>query len=303
MKSSARNSLNLLASLNWSEWKKSLLSCSRIARSSVACSVSFTLLVPSWSFGVDWGRRWFRRRRRAWVVRLITVDPSRRPPASIRRSFAVELQIGAQSIAIRDRRALTRSRPWRSPLGMRDPLRKRRGVTNATYRRHGVHAESLGKVIADAQRVGDRRQPRVDGARGREEAGIDDVQVVEVVRLAVEVERRALGIGAESHRPAVMGDAGEWDLLAEHRPPRNRRAAATEGTEEVLELCQELPVRSGVVVGLGEVDVPLAVDRDAVARVGQVFGGQPEVERVLGDVVEREPRRQPRRADAQDASV
>src|SRR4051812_9899536 len=75
-------------------------------------------------------------------------------------------------------------------------------------------AEALGKVIADAQCVGDRRQPRVNSARGREEAGVDDVQVVEVVRLAVEVKRRALGIGAESHRPAVMGDAGERDLLA-----------------------------------------------------------------------------------------
>src|SRR5436190_22459912 len=41
MKSSARNSLKRLTSLNWSELKKSLLSCSRIARSSVDCLVSF----------------------------------------------------------------------------------------------------------------------------------------------------------------------------------------------------------------------------------------------------------------------
>src|SRR3954467_9850605 len=34
--------------------------------------------------------------------------------------------------------------------------------------------------------------------------------------------------------------------------PRNRPAAAAEGTEEVLELCQELLVRSGVVVDLLE---------------------------------------------------
>src|SRR3954447_20343365 len=44
MKSSARNSLKRLTSLNWSEWKKSLLSCSRIARSSVDCLVSFIFL-------------------------------------------------------------------------------------------------------------------------------------------------------------------------------------------------------------------------------------------------------------------
>src|SRR4051794_5782044 len=44
MKSSARNSLKRLASLNWSEWKKSLLSCSRIARFSVDCLASFIFL-------------------------------------------------------------------------------------------------------------------------------------------------------------------------------------------------------------------------------------------------------------------
>jgi hypothetical protein len=79
-------------------------------------------------------------------------------------------------------------------------------------------------------------------------------------------------------------------LLAEHRPPRNRRAAAAERTEEILELGQQPPVRFGVVVGLGEVDVPVAVDRDAVVRVGNALGGQPEVDRVPRDVVEREPR-------------
>src|SRR3954468_7845093 len=45
MKSSARNSLKRLTSLNWSEWKKSLLSCSRIDRSSADCMVSVTVLV------------------------------------------------------------------------------------------------------------------------------------------------------------------------------------------------------------------------------------------------------------------
>ena len=63
-------------------------------------------------------------------------------------------------------------------------------------------------------------------------------------------------------------------------------------------LCQELLVWFGVAVGLGEVDAPMAIDRDAVARVRQVFGGQPEVDRVLGDVVEREPGREPRGAGA-----
>ena len=46
--------------------------------------------------------------------------------------------------------------------------------------------------------------------------------------------------------------------------------------------------------------------RSTVTRLsgcGQVLGGQPEVDRVLGHVVEREPRREPRRAGAQDVAV
>src|SRR5947208_17152613 len=46
------------------------------------------------------------------------------------------------------------------------------------------------QVIADAERVRHDGQRRVHGAGGREEARVHDVQVVEVVRLAVPVERR-----------------------------------------------------------------------------------------------------------------
>ena len=57
-------------------------------------------------------------------------------------------------------------------------------------------------------------------------------------------------------------------------------------------------------LGFGEVDVPLAVDGDAVVGVGEILGGEPEVERVLGDVVERETGREPgapvRRMSASD---
>ena len=78
---------------------------------------------------------------------------------------------------------------------------------------------------------------------------------------------------------------------------------AAERTEQVLELGQQSPVRLGVVVGLGEVDVPLAVDGDAVVGVGEILGGEPEVERVSGDVVERETGHELGRAGAQDVGI
>ena len=45
-----------------------------------------------------------------------------------------------------------------------------------------------------------------------------------------------------------------------------------------------------VVVGrrVGEVHVPVAVDGDPVVRPGQVLGGQPEVDGVLGDLGQAE---------------
>src|SRR3954453_599819 len=109
-------------------------------------------------------------------------------------------------------------------------------------------------MVADAQRVGHRRQRRVHGGGGREEARVDDVEVVEVVRLAVEVERGPRGIETEADRPAVVRDAGDGDLLAEYRPTRDAGLMATEGPEEVLELRQQSPVGLGVVVALREVN-------------------------------------------------
>ena len=89
----------------------------------------------------------------------------------------------------------------------------------------------------------------------------------------------------------------------EHRPPRDAGPVAAQRTEQVLELAQQAPVRLGVVLALGEVDVPLAIDRDAVVGVGEVLGGEPEVERMSGDVVERETGHEPGRAGTQDVGV
>ena len=48
-------------------------------------------------------------------------------------------------------------------------------------------------MIADAQRIGDYGERRVPGADRDEETGIDDIKVIEIVSLAIEIERRCLG--------------------------------------------------------------------------------------------------------------
>ena len=63
------------------------------------------------------------------------------------------------------------------------------------------------QVVAHAQRVGHDRQRRVHRAARREEAAVDDVEVVEIVGLAVGIERRRLRVVAEADRAVLMRHA------------------------------------------------------------------------------------------------
>ena len=74
-------------------------------------------------------------------------------------------------------------------------------------------AEALEQVVADAQGVGHRGQRRVHGADAREEARVDDVEVVELVGLAVGVEHRRRRVGAEPARARLVRDARDRDLV------------------------------------------------------------------------------------------
>src|SRR3954453_17421197 len=133
----------------------------------------------------------------------------------------------------RTRDGITSAEPWTSRDSTRvtgvQPLECLGGLAA----RGGRRAQPREEVITDTQRVGHCRQSWVHRAGGGEEARVDDVEVVHVVRFAVEVERRAPGIGAEAHGAALVRDAGDGDLLAEHRPPRDALLMAAERTEEI----------------------------------------------------------------------
>src|SRR5690349_7240323 len=59
----------------------------------------------------------------------------------------------------------------------------------------GRSAQPLGDGVAHAQRVGDDGQGRVHGGTGDEEAGVDDVEVVQLVHPAGQVQRRGRRVG------------------------------------------------------------------------------------------------------------
>src|SRR4029450_5222937 len=89
--------------------------------------------------------------------------------------------------------------------------------------------DSLEQVIADAERVGHRRQRGGHRADAREEARVDDVEVVELVRLAVGVEHRRLGIGAEAAGARLVRHAADADLVLHVEVPRDEVAGIHAG--------------------------------------------------------------------------
>src|SRR2546421_12658099 len=71
------------------------------------------------------------------------------------------------------------------------------------------------QVVPDPQGVRDGREGRVHRADAREEAGVDDVEVVELVGPAVRVEHRRGRVVTEPARAGLMADAGNADVLLE----------------------------------------------------------------------------------------
>src|SRR5262245_64826978 len=81
----------------------------------------------------------------------------------------------------------------------------------ASASRGSSSLEPLEQVIADAERVGHDRERRIDcSARGKE-ARVDDVEVVELVRLAVRVQRGCLRVVPEPNRAVLVREAGQRD--------------------------------------------------------------------------------------------
>ena len=73
--------------------------------------------------------------------------------------------------------------------------------------------------------------------------------------------------------------------------------------EQLAQLREQPPVRLEVRGRVVEFGPTVAAERDAIPRVGQVFGREPEVDRVAGDVVERETGDEHRCARLQDFAV
>ncbi len=74
-------------------------------------------------------------------------------------------------------------------------------------------------MITDAERVGDDGKRGVHRAARTEETCIDNIEVVELVRLAIAIERTRFRIVAESDGAVLMRNSGERNALAEKQIP------------------------------------------------------------------------------------
>src|SRR6266851_2838419 len=76
-----------------------------------------------------------------------------------------------------------------------------------------------GDVIADPDRVGHHGQGRVDRADTWEDARVGEVEVVELMCLAVDVRYGGQGIGAETGRTGLMCHPGDGASVWASVPP------------------------------------------------------------------------------------
>ena len=90
--------------------------------------------------------------------------------------------------------------------------------------------QSLCEMFGHPDGIGHRRQRRVHGADADEEAGVDDIQIVELMSFAMNVEDGGLRINAEAAGAGLMRNARDRDVGLQVRvawdqgPGEHRRA-------------------------------------------------------------------------------
>src|SRR6516165_11633871 len=97
-------------------------------------------------------------------------------------------------------------------------------------------AEAREQGVADPQCVGDYRQGRVDRSARRKKAAIDDIEIVHLVRPAIDIERRRSRVPAEADRAVLVTGSGDRDTLAKIGILRQQPRLAIDMVEQMAQL-------------------------------------------------------------------
>ncbi|CAG6390601.1 hypothetical protein SCOCK_10070 [Actinacidiphila cocklensis] len=144
-------------------------------------------------------------------------------------------------------------------------------------------------MVPDPQGVGHGRQRRIDRADAGEEGRVHDVEVVQVVRLAVDVQRRCGGVRAEPDGAGLVGGGPDGHPLVQVDAVRQQPVLVhSQVPEHLLQLVPEtLEARDVVLLVQSQVDAAVLVEGDAAVGQRQILPAQPEVHRVVGEDLER----------------
>ena len=139
---------------------------------------------------------------------------------------------------------------------------------------HSACCRSLGEdfreqVVGYADGVGDDGEGWVDGAGGGEEAGVDYVEVFELVGFAVDVEDGGGGIVAEAEGAVLVANAFEGDALLEVGVEGDGGVGVAGAFEDVDPAIFQSLKALGVVGSVGEFDVAGLGDGHAGGLVGR----------------------------------
>lgn len=131
-------------------------------------------------------------------------------------------------------------------------------------------------MIADAQGIRHNRQRRIDRPARREETPIDHVQVIDLVRFTIPVQRGRFWIGPEPDRAVLVSDARQGNALSNEEIAREQPLLALVPVDRALrlplhhlfQLRGQTEVTFAVVGLVAEDDIPLPVERDAIIGIG-----------------------------------
>ena len=143
-------------------------------------------------------------------------------------------------------------------------------------------------MITDAQNVGNDRQRGVHRSAGNKEGPVDDVEVVDIVGAAVQIQHRCLRIRPEAAGAVLVADTLEGDALRKIELVRENMGAVN--LLEHLGPAVHEPLE-GLDVVRGVVELDLAVDQKyAVLGIWEVLGGEPPRNGMLGHLLEHQTR-------------
>ena len=133
-------------------------------------------------------------------------------------------------------------------------------------------------MIPNPQRIGHNSKRWVDRARGTKERAIDHVEVVHVVRPAIQIEDRSRRVFSKATRTALVSHSFQRNLLVQVKRSGDEMSLIIDRLQDFCPSGNE-PVEV-LVVGVGDrqLDTSTATDLDAIICRRQVFSCQPPVD-------------------------